>query len=195
VTRQTDTSVEETRDVEKEDGMTTIITDPFTRADLIKLQKEDSGLQPLFEAARDEESDYMVADDILYAIHNKASGEENPYKIVVPAALKTKILELGHGKSGHFGGKKTRRHIQAHFYWPGIGRDIQDHCKRCPQCMAFNSHKQDVQPQQPIPVVTQPWKKLAMDIVGPLTTTSARHKYMLTVIDLATRYPVAVPLR
>ena len=78
-------------------------------------------------------------------------------------------------------------------YWPGIGREIQDYCKSCRQCVAFNSHKRDVQPQQPIPVVTKPWCKLAMDIVGPLTTTASGHKYNLTVIDLVDT--VAVPLK
>ena len=53
----------------------------------------------------------------------------------------------------------------------------------------------DHQPQQIVPVITQPWKKLAIDIVGPLTTTQAGHRYLLTAIDLATRYPVATPLR
>ena len=38
----------------------------------------------------------MVADDILYVINNAPAGEENPFKIVVPAALKSKILDLGH---------------------------------------------------------------------------------------------------
>ena len=34
-----------------------------------------------------------------------------------------------------------------------------------------------------------------MDVVGPLTQTKTGHRYILTVVDLATRYPVAVPLR
>ena len=87
-----------------------VITDPFTRADLIKLQQEDLELQPLFKTASDSESEYMVADDILYAINKEPVGEENPYKIVVPQALRSRILELGHSKSGHFGMKKTRKH-------------------------------------------------------------------------------------
>lgn len=34
-----------------------------------------------------------------------------------------------------------------------------------------------------------------MDVVGPLTKTKSGNRYILTVIDLATRYPVAVALR
>ena len=114
----------EESDTESRDPVV-IVTDPFTRQDLITAQKEDEELQPLFEAASDSESDYMVDDEVLYAINRNPTTEENPYKIVVPEILNSKILELGHGKSGHFGCKKTRRHIQSHFYWKGIGKDIQ----------------------------------------------------------------------
>ena len=34
-----------------------------------------------------------------------------------------------------------------------------------------------------------------MDIVGPLTTTTTGYRYILTVIDMATRYPIAMPLK
>ena len=52
-----------------------------------------------------------------------------------------------------------------------------------------------MQPLQPNSVVHSPWSKLAIDIVGPLTTTRAGHKYLLTIVDLATRFPEAVPLK
>jgi len=49
-------------------------------------------------------------------------------------------------------------------------------------------------PLIPLPVVTEPFKKLAVDIVGPLPTTSAGNRFILTVIDLGTLYPEAIPL-
>ena len=58
-----------------------------------------------------------------------------------------------------------------------------------------NSHRRDHQPQQVVPVITSPWKKLAMDVVGPITRTKTGYRYILTVVDLATKYPVAVPLK
>ena len=172
-----------------------IITDPFTRSELVKQQKEDDSLKLLFEAARQGDPEYLVKDDVLYGVNLQPKPDETPLKIVVPTPLRDRILQLGHDKSGHFGHKKTRNHILAHFTWPGVGREIQLHCKRCRQCMAFNSHRRDHQPQQVVPVITTPWKKLAMDVVGPLTRTKTGYRYILTVVDLATRYPVAVPLK
>ena len=109
-----------------------IMTDPFTRQDLITAQKEDEELQPLLEAASDPESDYMVDNAI----------NRNPMKIVVPEILKNKIF------MGNQAILAVRRQ-------EGISSPTWDR-KR--------------QPQQPIPVIIRPWKKLAMDIVGPLTT-------------------------
>ena len=139
--------------------------------------------------------EYAVRDDVLYGLNLQPKADENPYKIVVPTPLREKILRLGHDKSGHFSRKKTRDHIYAHFTWPGIGKDIQEYCQKCTQCAKYNSHQKDTQPQQVVPVITSPWRKLAMDVVGPLTKTSSGYRYILTVIDLATRYPVAVPMR
>ncbi len=47
----------------------------------------------------------------------------------------------------------------------------------------------------PLPTITEPFRILAMDIVGPLRKTKRGHKFILTVMDFATRYPEAIPLR
>ncbi|KAL0170804.1 hypothetical protein M9458_035400, partial [Cirrhinus mrigala] len=50
-------------------------------------------------------------------------------------------------------------------------------------------------PLQPLPVISAPFRRIAMDIVGPLEKSSAGHRYILVVSDYATRYPEAFPLR
>lgn len=46
-----------------------------------------------------------------------------------------------------------------------------------------------------MPVITTPFKRIAMDIVGPLEKSSAGYHYILVVCDYATRFPEAFPLR
>lgn len=41
----------------------------------------------------------------------------------------------------------------------------------------------------------QAFDKIALDLMGPLPTTSAGNKYLLTIQDLLTKYSVAVPLK
>ena len=44
-------------------------------------------------------------------------------------------------------------------------------------------------------IVTEPFKKIAINTVGELPRTTTGHKYILTIVDYATWYPEAIPLR
>ena len=46
-----------------------------------------------------------------------------------------------------------------------------------------------------MPVIKEPFSRIAMDVVGPLPKTGQRHHYILVVCDYSTRYPEAIPLR
>ena len=43
--------------------------------------------------------------------------------------------------------------------------------------------------------LAEPFSRIAMDIVGPLSHSRLGHKYILVICDYATRYPEAVSLR
>ena len=43
--------------------------------------------------------------------------------------------------------------------------------------------------------VIHPWTRVAMDIAGPMPVSSCGRKYILTLIDMFTRWLIAVPLR
>lgn len=47
----------------------------------------------------------------------------------------------------------------------------------------------------PLPIVEEPFQRIAMDIVGPLPRSRSGNRYVLVLCDYATRYPEAVPLR
>ena len=49
-------------------------------------------------------------------------------------------------------------------------------------------------PLVPLPIIGVPFERIAMDIVGPLVKTARGHRYILVVVDYATRYPKAIPL-
>ena len=47
-----------------------------------------------------------------------------------------------------------------------------------------------------MPLTHQPFKTVAIDLVGPIAPASDKgHRYILTLMDYATRYPEAVPLK
>ena len=47
----------------------------------------------------------------------------------------------------------------------------------------------------PLPVIGEPFHRIARDIVGPLPRSRAGHRYVLTICNYATRYPEAVPMK
>ena len=47
----------------------------------------------------------------------------------------------------------------------------------------------------PMPIIGEPFKQIAMDVVRLLPKTKKGHHYILVVCDYATRYPEAFPLR
>ena len=46
----------------------------------------------------------------------------------------------------------------------------------------------------PMPLVSKPFQRIAMDLVGPLPHTQRANHFILTICDYATRYPEAIPL-
>uniref|UniRef100_A0A8C5C6I6 Gypsy retrotransposon integrase-like protein 1 n=1 Tax=Gadus morhua TaxID=8049 RepID=A0A8C5C6I6_GADMO len=105
-----------------------------------------------------------------------------------------------HLLGAHLGMDKTRERVLARFYWPGVKRDVERHCQGCPECQRVAPRANARHPLIPMPIIETPFERLALDIVGPLPKTSRGHRYILVVdltlvVDYATRYPEALPLR
>ena len=95
---------------------------------------------------------------------------------------------------GHLGIKKTTEKIMSNFYWPDMYEDLARYCRACDVCQKTVS-KGTVQkvPTENIPVVDVPFKRVAMDLIGPIEPAGeAGHRYILTLVDYATRYPGAI---
>ena len=45
-----------------------------------------------------------------------------------------------------------------------------------------------------MPVIDTPFQRVAIDLVGPLEPRTEKNKYILTLVDYATRYPEAIAL-
>ena len=51
-------------------------------------------------------------------------------------------------------------------------------------------------PLQKMLLIDMPFKLVAIDLIGPISPSSEEdHRYILTLVDYATRYPEAVPLK
>ena len=118
-------------------------------------------------------------------------------QLVLPKKCREDVLKIAHDipLAGHMGKEKTARRILQRFYWPTLYVDVAKFCKACMVCQKFSRHKARRAPLIPLPVIEEPFKRIAMDIVGPLPRSSSGQRYILVVCDYATRYPEAIPLK
>ena len=142
---------------------------------------------------------YVRSKGLIYreCIKSKDDKDVGRKQLVVPLKFRDSIMKLGHESlmSGHFSSRKTTDRILHKFFWPNAGADITRFCRSCHSCQKFGSKAKKV-PMSKMPIISEPFSRIAIDIVGPITPATNRgHKYILTVIDLATRYPEAIPLR
>ncbi|XP_076031965.1 uncharacterized protein LOC143019869 [Oratosquilla oratoria] len=180
-----------------------------TRSRLIRLQKEDPELTSCFrraiseEEAKSESNCYYLSSDILMQKFRPTDSPANypwsvRHQIMVPSPLRKEILGIAHnGVGGHLGVRKTSAKILTHFYWHKVKRDISSYISTCHRCQVAGKPHPSVKPfpLQPIPVIEEPFGRIVIDCVGPLPKTPRGNQFLFTMIDCATRYPEAIPLR
>ncbi|XP_062610800.1 uncharacterized protein LOC134272595, partial [Saccostrea cucullata] len=99
-------------------------------------------------------------------------------------------------KKGHLGTQRTLARVTSEFFWPGMHSELRRYCQSCDICQR-TVHKGKVQkvPLERMPLIDEPFQRVAVDLVGPLyPTTDKGNRYILTLVDYATRYPEAIAL-
>ena len=105
-------------------------------------------------------------------------------------------MEIAHDSfvGGHMGIKKTSDKILSNFFWPGLKDDVKRFSRSCDVCQRTVNKGQVYRvPLQITPVIDEPFKRVAIDLIEPIHPPSeAGHRFFLTLVDYATRYPDAV---
>ena len=83
---------------------------------------------------------YLIEDGILRRRIVELIGNEFKL-IVIPRSLVDHILMTAHNHGGHNGFPRMYTAIRQLYYWVGMKRDIQQHCKRCQLCAKHNIAK------------------------------------------------------
>ena len=120
-------------------------------------------------------------------------------QVVVPFSLREKVMKLAHESimAGHLALGKTMGRILSSFYWPNINDDVAKFVKSCDVCQRSEPRGRIKKaPLTPMPLIRQPFSRIALDIIGPIIPASDRgFRYVLTAMDYSTRYPEAVCLK
>ena len=169
------------------------------------LQKKDSTLKKCFDRIgkpiirENYVGEFYKKNGLLYRKHQETKTGRSFNQLVVPKELRRQVMSVNHESafSGHLGAKKTEVRILPNFFWPGLRQDVIRFCRSCDVCQrTVKRGSVKKVPLGSMPLIDTPFKRVAVDIVGPIAPPSeAGHRYILTLVDYATRYPEAVPLK
>ncbi len=171
--------------------------------ELQRLQAEDETLSKVARAADGEHNSagtgFFRRGGLLYRRCQPPGRDPEMAveQLVLPRSCRSTVLELAHTipLAGHLGRDKTAKRVLQRFYWPTLFKDVATYCRQCPQCQKASDRMMRRAPLIPLPVVGEPFQRIAMDLVGPLPRSRAGHRYILVVCDYATRYPEAIPMK
>ena len=169
------------------------------------LQKKDSTLKKCFDRIgkpiirENYVGEFYKKNGLLYRKHQETKTGRSFNQLVVPKELRRQVMSVNHESafSGHLGAKKTEVRILPNFFWPGLRQDVIRFFRSCDVCQrTVKRGSVRKVPLGSMPLIDTPFKRVAVDIVGPIAPPSeAGHRYILTLVDYATRYPEAVPLK
>ena len=118
--------------------------------------------------------------------------------LLVPESCRERVLATAHESlfAGHFSHRKTEMLVKTQFFWPCMSAQIRRFVRSCPVCQTHTMVRPAPAPLGRIPIITEPFSHISMDLIGPLNPcTSEGHRYVLTIIDVASGYPEAVPMK
>ena len=113
--------------------------------------------------------------------------------LVVPQKCREDVMRIAHNSllAGHLGIQLIVTKVTSGFFWPGVQSYVGRFCQSCDICQRTLQKGK----ANKVPLERMPFQRVAVDLVGPLFPTMDRgNKYILTLVDYATRYPEAIAL-
>ena len=112
---------------------------------------------------------------------------------MVPNTLIPQILDYYHGPS-HRPLKDMRQRIQEALFIPKLNGTLSKYTDSCKVCLSVYSRPKLSRANTKTTTPIHPWTWAAIDLVGPLTQTLDKNLYILTFVDLFSKWVELRPL-
>ena len=169
--------------------------------EIISLLSDNSqpDFRTTFKAFRTVWRKLVVINGILF---KRAFGRD---VVVVPESLVDKVLRCSHGNpiSAHYGVSKTYYKLISRFYFPYMITRLTDHINKCEPCLKRKMPRKEPKPEiQPLGMEGENLEIgacISYDFKGPLPVADktalyqCKNRFVLVIIDHATRYVLAYP--
>ena len=165
-----------------------------SRDKLAKAITEDESLSTARKLVDDQQEGYHWVEGLLFRTRLDSLGDTIE-QLCLLKLYRQRCLTLSHDKFGLAGRNRMSQYIKKYFYWPSMTVDAAKHIRSCDTCQRTDKTSPKRMRMQKRELVSMPSERVAIDIVGPFNVAKGFFKYLLTYIDMATRWPEAVPLR
>lgn len=151
-------------------------------------QQRDTFLRTKIMASGSVKDDYVLDDDNV--LYYAPRGEK--LTLALPRTMVAGALALVHSTNGHPGIAITTLIMKTKFSWPTMRRDVREYVKSCGcrRRKRSSSRKVGMLPAR----FLRPWEVLEMDIQDLHQLSSAGNRYLLVVVDKATKFLFGFPL-
>ena len=140
---------------------------------------------------------FLFKGELLYREFNNHG--QGCTQLVLPVGYREIAMKTAHENvmAGHLGIKRTCDRVTSEFYWPRIWAEVTRYCKSCGICQRAGTGGQVPKvPLVSMPQIDVPFQCVGIDIIGPIRPmTDRKKKYILVMVDYATRYPDAIALQ
>jgi hypothetical protein len=215
----TDCDVGETDRIEAQHFITDADADVLSAENIAKKQNEDPDLSFIIDckkrglsppsatelAAQSEEvgvicaqwESLVLTDGMLYRLFEDLRKNNVILQVIVPRCLRKLYVRQCHTgmTGGHQGIRKTQEQVARRAYFPAWKNTVVDVCCSCEECAKYHRGRPPRQGPLQMQEVSNVMDQLDIDLTGPHPTSSKGHVYIMTAVDVFSRFLVAVPIR
>jgi transposase InsO family protein len=119
--------------------------------------------------------------------------ERSPF---ISRAHRLSLLNKVHDDAGHRGRDATLNLLRGRGWWPHRLTDVKAYVKTCAQCQVFERSRdsQETSTQVPLPLVG-PFERWSADFIQLTESRVNKYRWILTIIDHCTLWPITIPMR
>jgi hypothetical protein len=109
-------------------------------------------------------------------------------RIFVPSddGIRQSIMKEYHDTpvSGHVGIQKVCEMLSRKWYWPKMGKDVEEYIRSCPQCQQNKpSNQKPIGLLQPLPIPERRWQQVTMDLITQLPKSKKNNDAIVVFVD------------
>ncbi|KAL0148953.1 hypothetical protein M9458_055757 [Cirrhinus mrigala] len=105
----------------------------------------------------------QMKDGVLYRQCHHSQGGKAFLQLVLPASLRTTVMQQLHDDHGHQGVERTAELVRQRCFWPGMSEDVKRWCQQCERCTVAKDVFPRVQTYMGHLLASRPNQILAID--------------------------------